>query len=49
MAAYGAYFSAALGVALLAVLGVFFEDTLQRSNALKALLQLLIGAVSAIG
>lgn len=49
VAAYGGYFSAALGVAVLAVLGVFFEDTLQRLNALKALLQLVIGAVSAIG
>jgi uncharacterized membrane protein YfcA len=47
--AYGGYFSAALGVAVLAALGVFFEDTLQRLNALKALLQLVIGAVSAIG
>ena len=44
--AYGGYFSAALGVAVLAVLGVFFEDTLQRLNAL---LQLVIGAVSAVG
>ena len=34
----------------MAALGVFFEDTLQRLNALKALLQLLIGAAfSAIG
>ena len=49
VAAYGGYFSAALGVAVLAVLGVFFDDTLQRLNALKALLQLLIGVVSAIG
>ncbi len=49
VAAYGGYFSAALGVAVLAALGVFFEDTLQRLNALKALLQLVIGAVSAIG
>ena len=49
VAAYGGYFSAALGVAVLGVLGVFFEDTLQRLNALKALLQLVIGAVSAIG
>jgi uncharacterized protein len=49
VAAYGGYFSAALGVAVLAVLGLFFEDTLQRLNALKALLQLVIGAVSAIG
>jgi uncharacterized membrane protein YfcA len=47
--AYGGYFSAALGVAVLALLGIFFEDTLQRLNALKALLQLLIGVVSALG
>ena len=49
VAAYGGYFSAALGVAVLALLGIFLEDTLQRLNALKALLQLLIGAVSAVG
>ena len=49
VAAYGGYFSAALGVAVLAVLGLFFDDTLQRLNALKALLQLVIGAVSAVG
>ena len=49
VAAYGGYFSAALGVAVLALLGIVFEDTLQRLNALKALLQLLIGVVSALG
>ena len=49
VAAYGGYFSAALGVAVLSVLGHFFDDTLQRLNALKALLQLVIGAVSAVG
>ena len=41
---YGGYFSAALGVAVLALLGLFFEDTLQRLNALKAALQLVMGA-----
>jgi uncharacterized membrane protein YfcA len=46
---YGGYFSAALGVAVLALLGLFLDDTLQRLNALKALLQLVIGAVSAVG
>ena len=46
---YGGYFSAALGVAVLALLGLFLTDTLQRLNALKALLQLVIGAVSALG
>ncbi len=48
-AVYGGYFAAALGVALLALLGVSFDDSLQRLNALKALLQLVIGTVSAIG
>jgi uncharacterized protein len=47
--AYGGYFGAALGVAVLALLGVFFDDTLQRLNALKALLQLVIGATAAVG
>jgi uncharacterized membrane protein YfcA len=47
--AYGGYFGAALGVAVLALLGVFFDDTLQRLNALKALLQLVIGATAALG
>ncbi len=49
VAAYGGYFSAALGVAVLALLCLSFDDTLQRLNALKALLQLVIGAVSALG
>jgi uncharacterized membrane protein YfcA len=48
-AAYGGYFGAAMGVAIVALLGVFFEDSLQRLNALKALLQLVIGAVAALG
>jgi uncharacterized protein len=48
-AVYGGYFSAALGVVVLAVLGLAFDDTLQRLNALKTLLQLVIGVVSAVG
>src|SRR5215208_6522809 len=48
-AVYGGYFGAALGVAVLALLGVFFDDTLQRLNALKALLQLVIGSTAALG
>jgi len=48
-AVYGGYFSAALGVAVLALLGLFLDDTLQRLNALKALLQFVIGAVLAVG
>ena len=47
--AYGGYFGAALGVAVLALLGVFFDDTLQRLNGLKALLQLVIGTTAALG
>lgn len=35
--------------AVLALLGVFFDDTLQRLNALKALLQLVIGTVAGLG
>ncbi len=49
VAVYGGYFAAALGVGVLAVLGLFFEDSLQRLNALKAFLQLVIGAVAAVG
>lgn len=46
---YGGYFGAALGVAVLALLGISIRDTLQRINALKALLQIVIGAVAAVG
>jgi uncharacterized membrane protein YfcA len=47
-AAYGSYFGAGLGVLLLAVLGVFLLDDLQRLNALKGLLSLLINLVGAL-
>jgi uncharacterized membrane protein YfcA len=45
---YGAYFGAGLGVLMLAVLGIFVEDGLQRLNALKGLLSLVINLVAAI-
>ena len=44
---YGGYFGAGLGIMLLAVLAVALEDTLQRLNALKGLLSLIVGAVAA--
>jgi uncharacterized protein len=46
-AIYGAYFGAALGVILLAVLAVVFDDTLVRANALKQLVSLVINVCAA--
>jgi uncharacterized membrane protein YfcA len=46
-AIYGGYFGAGLGIMLLAVLGIELDDDLQRLNALKGLLSLLISAVAA--
>jgi uncharacterized protein len=46
--AYGAYFGAGLGVLTLAVLGVLLPDRMQRQNALKGLLSLLINLVAAV-
>lgn len=47
-AVYGGYFGAALGIMLLAVLAPLLRDDLQRVNALKGVLSLVIGLVSAI-
>jgi uncharacterized protein len=47
-AAYGAYFGAGVGIMMLAILGIFVADTLQRLNALKGLLSLLVAIVAAI-
>ncbi|HEX2232347.1 MAG TPA: sulfite exporter TauE/SafE family protein [Thermoleophilaceae bacterium] len=47
-AVYGGYFGAGLGIMLLAVLALSIEDELQRLNALKGLLSMLIGAVAAL-
>jgi uncharacterized membrane protein YfcA len=47
-AAYGAYFGAAMGVLLLAVLGVLVKDSLQRLNALKSYLSLVVNVVAAL-
>jgi uncharacterized protein len=47
-AVYGGYFGGALGIVLLAILGALLSDTLQRLNALKGLLSLIVGVVGAI-
>ncbi len=47
-AVYGAYFGAGVGIMMLAILGIFLTDTLQRLNALKGLLSLLVAVVAAI-
>ena len=47
-AVYGGYFGAALGVMLLAILGLMTSVGLQRANALKALLSLIIAVVSGV-
>lgn len=46
-ALYGGYFSVGLGLVLLAALALSLDDELGRLNALKGLLSLLIGVVSA--
>ncbi|HZU79527.1 MAG TPA: sulfite exporter TauE/SafE family protein [Acidimicrobiales bacterium] len=45
---YGGYFGAAQGVILMALLGVFLVDDLQRLNAAKNVLALLVNAVAAL-
>jgi uncharacterized membrane protein YfcA len=45
---YGSYFGAGLGVLLLAVLGVLLQDGLQRLNALKGLLSLMVNLVGVL-
>jgi uncharacterized membrane protein YfcA len=45
---YGGYFGAGLGIMLLAILGLFIDDELQRLNALKGLLSLVVGVVAAV-
>lgn len=45
---YGGYFSAAQGVILMGLLGIFVVDDLQRQNALKNALQALVNIVAAL-
>jgi uncharacterized membrane protein YfcA len=44
--AYGAYFGAGLGVLLLGILGVFLPDRLNRINAVRSVLSLVINTVA---
>ncbi len=45
---YGGYFGAAQGVLLMAILGIGLEETLQRNNATKNVLALLVNLVAAV-
>lgn len=45
---YGGYFGAAQGVILIALLGIFIEDGLQRLNALKNALAALVNGIAAL-
>ncbi|HUI02295.1 MAG TPA: sulfite exporter TauE/SafE family protein [Acidimicrobiales bacterium] len=45
---YGGYFGAAQGVILVSLLGIFFADHLQRLNAAKNVLALVVNAVAAL-
>ncbi len=47
-AVYGGYFGAAQGVMLIALLAVFLNENLQRLNALKNVLVMLVNAVAAM-
>ena len=46
-AVYGGYFGAGLGIMLLALLGVLLPDELQRINALRGVISLIVTAVAA--
>ena len=45
---YGGYFGAAQGVMLIALLGIFVDDSLQRLNAAKNVLAALVNGIAAI-
>ena len=47
-AIYGGYFGAGVGIMLLAALGAFLPDDMQRLNALKGLLSLVISAAAVV-
>ncbi len=45
---YGGYFTAAQGILLMAVFGIFLHSTLQQSNAVKVILTLVVNLVAAV-
>jgi uncharacterized membrane protein YfcA len=45
---YGGYFGAAQGVLLMAILGVGLTETMQRNNATKNVLAMLVNLVAAV-
>ena len=47
-AVYGGFFGAGLGIMLLALLGLFLDDSLRRVNAVKQLLQLTVNVLAAV-
>lgn len=47
-AVYGGYFGAGLGIMLLALLGALLPDDLQRVNALKGVLSLIVAGAAAV-
>jgi uncharacterized membrane protein YfcA len=48
-AVYGGYFGAGLGIMFIAILAVFLDDDIQRLNALKGLLSLVVATIAAAG
>jgi uncharacterized protein len=47
-ATYGSYFGAGLGIIVLAVLGLFMPDDIQRSNALKGIISFIVNLLGAV-
>jgi uncharacterized membrane protein YfcA len=48
VAIYGGYFGAAMSIMVIAALGLLLPDTLQRTNALKTAITLVVNGVSAL-
>ena len=48
-AIYGGYFGAGIGIMFIAILAIFLDDDIQRLNALKGLLSLVVAIVTAVG